>query len=112
MIQTPTLFITGIVSFALLLFALQIKFRKISKNANVFLFNQRYSEENLGDVNFDHIEGREKQIDTLYNFIAEMVMIGETDFVFYYSVHWPSTYMYYSFAHNENITILHINNLK
>jgi hypothetical protein len=32
MIQTPTLFITGIVSFALLLFALQIKFRKISKN--------------------------------------------------------------------------------
>jgi hypothetical protein len=79
---------------------------------NVFLFNQRYSEENLGDVNFDHIEGREKQIDTLYNFIAEMVMIGETDFVFYYSVHWPSTYMYYSFAHNENITILHINNLK
>lgn len=32
MTQTSTLFITGIVSFALLLFAMQIKFRKISKN--------------------------------------------------------------------------------
>ena len=32
MIQTPTHYITGIESFALLLFAMQIKFRKISKN--------------------------------------------------------------------------------
>ena len=32
MTQTSTLFITGIVSFALLLFAMQIKFRKIPKN--------------------------------------------------------------------------------
>ena len=32
MTQTSTLFITGIVSFALLLFAMQIKFRKIQKN--------------------------------------------------------------------------------
>jgi hypothetical protein len=84
----------------------------VIKLPNVFLFGSRNTEENFGDVNFDLIDGREKQLDTLYNFISEMVMIGKTDFVYYYSIHWPSTYLYYAFANNENITITHINDLK
>ena len=79
---------------------------------NVILFGSRNLQENKGDVNFDNINGREKQIDTLYDYIAEMVMIGETDNVYYYSIHWQSTFLYYSFVNNPNITILHINDLK
>ena len=73
---------------------------------NVFLFGDRKTDKNLGDVNFYEIEGgREKQMDVLHNYIAEMVMIENTDDVFYYSVHWPSTFMYYAFVHNLNIKI-------
>ena len=85
----------------------------ITNLPNVFLFEFRKIEKNLGDVNFDDIDGdRKKQLDMLHNYISEMVMIGETDFVYYYSIHWPSTYMYYSFAQNKNITISHIKELK
>ena len=76
---------------------------------NVYLFGDRKSEENLGDVNFYEIEGgREKQLDILYNYIAEMVMITETNDVYYHSIHWPSTFMYYGFVNNKNIKISHI----
>jgi hypothetical protein len=80
---------------------------------NVYLFGSRNLQENKGDVNFDNIiGGREKQLDTFYDYIAEMVMISETDSVYYYSIHWQSTFLYYSFANNPNINITHINNLK
>lgn len=76
---------------------------------NVYLFGNRKIEENLGDVNFYEIEGgREKQLDVLYNYIAEMVMITETNDVYYHSIHWPSTFMYYGFVNNKNIKISHI----
>ena len=77
---------------------------------NIYLFGNRKIEENLGDVNFWEIEGgREKQLDILYNYISEMVMITETNDVYYHSIHWPSTFMYYGFVNNKNIKISHIN---
>lgn len=73
---------------------------------NVYIFGNRINEKNLGDVNFYEIEGgREKQLDILHNYIAEMVMIENTTEVFYYSVHWPSTFMYYPFVNNLDIKI-------
>ena len=69
----------------------------------------RKNENNLGDVNFYEIDGgRDKQLDVLYDYIAEMVMITKTNNVFYYSIHWPSTFMYYAFVNNENIKISHV----
>lgn len=76
---------------------------------NVFLFGNRINEKNLGDVNFYEIDGgRDKQLDVLYDYIAEMVMITKTNNVFYYSIHWPSTFMYYAFVNNEDIKISHV----
>jgi len=76
---------------------------------NVYLFGDRKIEENLGDVNFHEIKGgREKQLDVFYNYMAEMVMITETNDVYYHSIHWPSTFMYYGFVNNKNLKISHI----
>lgn len=84
----------------------------ILKLPNVFLFGDRNLQENMGDVNFDEIKGgRENQLNAFYDCIAEMVMISETNSVYYYSIHWQSTFLYYSFVNNPNITILPISNL-
>jgi len=85
---------------------------KILELPNVFLFTYREMDDNKGDVNFDNINGgREKQLDTIYEYIAEMVMIGETNHVYFYSIHWQSTFLYYSFVNNPNIRIMTINDL-
>jgi hypothetical protein len=84
----------------------------ILKLPNVFLFGDRNLQENMGDVNFDNINGgRKNQLNTFYDCIAEMVMISETDFAYTYSIHWQSTFLYYSFVNNKNMTILPISDL-
>lgn len=77
---------------------------------NIFLIDSRISDDNKGDTTI--FDNRDTILNFLYDNIAEMILISETDIVYHKTVlSWTSTYLYYSFVNNPNMSILPINNL-
>ena len=76
---------------------------------NIFLIESRLSDYRGDTTIFD---SQETRLNFLYNNISEMVLISETDIVYHKTVlPWTSSFLYYSFVNNPNMSILTINQI-
>jgi hypothetical protein len=76
---------------------------------NIFLIESRLSDYRGDTTIFD---SQETRLNFLYNNISEMVLISETDIVYHKTVlPWTSSFLYYSFVNNPNMSILTINDI-